>query len=103
MRFQSVLAVAAVGFGCVQAQLNWENFKYFPPACGHPCGPLNMRLKNCDGDGDYQNCICTWAHAKKQIPLCQACIKNGFPGNEFIQRMSFLSSEDHAIQLFEHS
>ncbi len=95
MRFQSLIAAVAAFTGVVNAVDNsWEPStpseldRYFPPACGVSCGPIVIREKNChNSPTGLQKCMCSWAGAKKHIPLCTACIKNVSPGNANLQRM----------------
>ncbi|KAJ5673303.1 hypothetical protein N7507_002430 [Penicillium longicatenatum] len=78
MRSQQLLALCGLmlaGPLAIAAKLEHDDV---PNRCWAACGPVVGISESCDSqhDNDFAElqCICNWAPAKTQIPLCAACI-----------------------------
>lgn len=78
MRTQQLLALCGLVLAsplAIAAKLEHDDV---PNRCWAACGPVVGISESCDAQHDNDSaelqCICNWAPAKTQIPLCAACI-----------------------------
>lgn len=78
MRSQQLLALCGLVLAsplAIAAKLEHDDV---PNRCWSACGSVVGISESCDAQHDNDSaelqCICNWAPAKTQIPLCAACI-----------------------------